>query len=70
MRNKNYKIIFIFNMEYKERLEKVKEKLYKEDLKIKTLLYAYKKHIKKLYNIIFVSINLNIFFIFCYIHQK
>ena len=59
-------------MEYRCRLEKLKEKINREKLPntIKNRIYAYKKHIKKLYNIIFISINLNIFFIFCYIHQK
>jgi len=59
-------------MEYRCRLEKLKEKINREKLPstIKNQIYAYKKHIKKLYNIIFISINLNIFFIFYYINQK
>lgn len=59
-------------MEYRERLEKLKKEINKNKLPptIKNILYAYKKHIKKLYNIIFVSINLNIFLIFYYMHQK
>lgn len=59
-------------MEYRKRLDNLKKKINKEQLRptVKNVLYAYKKHIKKLYNIIFVSINLNIFFIFYYINQK
>ena len=59
-------------MEYRKRLDNLKKKINKEQLppNIKNVLYAYKKHIKKLYNIIFVLINLNIFFIFFYKNQK
>ena len=59
-------------MEYRHRLENLKKKINKEKLPstFNNIKYAYKKHIKKLYNIIFISVNLNIFFIFYYLNQK
>ena len=60
-------------MEYRERLENLKKKINSNNElndKNMNILNSYKKHIKRLYNIIFISINLNIFLIFSYLKEK
>lgn len=60
-------------MEYRERLENLKKKISTNNElnpTIKNIINCHKKHIKRLYNIIFISVNLNIFLIFYYIKQK
>ena len=49
-------------MEYRNKLEKLKENV--SQIKKKN----YIKHCKKLYTILLISLNLNIFFIFNYIY--
>ncbi len=55
-------------MDYRERLEKLKEKINRQKLPntVKNQIFAYRKHIKKLYNIIFISLNVNIFLFMIY----